>query len=248
MNYVFASDFHENAAALEYTLVNYSDEQIVLLGDFLDSYHGDASGMAGVLSKLYHNEYKLTYEPIVIRGNHDEFLLGTANRDILDYQTWMLNGGRKTLKHLGYKGSTNSLEKVARFLSSELSDVVNFLEKSVYMYETDKIVAVHGGLDWDLDDPRDTPDADKVWLRDEYLGELPDNPHPNDIGKIIVSGHTPVQNFQNSSASVIKMQANEYDVPRYLIDGGSNSGASTGRVNILILDEEGKCVGIDYVR
>lgn len=247
MNYVIASDFHEDASALEYILVNYSTDQIILLGDFFDSYQGDASGMAKVISKLYHNEYKLTYEPIVIIGNHDEFLLGTANRNILDYQTWMLNGGKKTLKHLGYKGSTNSLEKVARFLNSELADVVNFLEKAKYIYESDVMIAVHGGLDWELDDPRNTPDADKVWLRDEYLGELPDNPHPNDLGKVIVSGHTPVQNYQDG-ASIIEMKANEYDVPRYLIDGGSNSGASTGRVNILILDTKGKCVGIDYAR
>lgn len=247
MNYVFAGDFHENAAALEYILVNYSDEQIVLLGDFFDSYHGDASGMARVISKLYHNEYKLAYEPIIIRGNHDEFLLGTANRDILDYQTWMLNGGRKTLKHLGYKGSTNSLDKVARFLNNELADVINFLEKGTYMYETNSIIAVHGGLDWELDDPRGTPDDEKVWLREEYLGKLPDNPHANDLDKVIVSGHTPVQNYQNG-ASIIKMQANEYDVPRYLIDGGSKSGASNERVNILILGKEGKCIATDYAR
>lgn len=247
MNYVIASDFHEDASALEYILVNYSTDQIILLGDFFDSYHGDARGMAKVISKLYHNEYKLTYEPIVIIGNHDEFLLGTANRDILDYQTWMLNGGKKTLKHLGYKGSTNSLEKVARFLNSELADVMNFLDKAKYMYENEALIAVHGGLDWELYDPRNTPDADKVWLRDEYLGELPDNPHPNDLGKVIVSGHTPVQNYQDG-ASIIKMQANEYDVPRYLVDGGSKSGASNGRVNILILDEKGKCVGTDYAR
>lgn len=247
MNYVIASDFHEDASALEYILVNYSTDQIVLLGDFFDSYHGDASGMAKVISKLYRNEYKLAYEPIVVRGNHDEFLLGTANRDVLDYQVWMLNGGKKTLKHLGYKGSTNSLEKVARFINSELADVVNFLEKAKYMYENDVLIVVHGGLDWELDDPRNTPDADKVWMRDEYLGELPDNPHPNDLGKVIISGHTPVQNYQNG-ASIIRMQASEYDVPRYLIDGGSNSGASNGRVNILILDTEGKCVGTDYAR
>ena len=247
MNYVFAGDFHENAAALEYILVNYSDEQIILLGDFFDSYQGDANGMARVLSKLYHNEYKLAYEPIIIQGNHDEFILGTANRSVLDYQTWMINGGKKTLKHLGYTGSTNSLEKVARFLNSELADVINFLEKAKYMYENEVLIAVHGGLDWELDDPRDTPDDEKVWLRDEYLGKLPYNPHPNDLGKVIVSGHTPVQNYQNG-ASVISMQANEYDIPRYLIDGGSKSGASNGRVNILILDKEGIYVGKDYVR
>ena len=115
------------------------------------------------------------------------------------------------------------------------------------MYENDVLIAVHGGLDWELDDPRDTPNVDKVWLRDYYLGELPDNPHPNDLGKVIVSGHTPVQNYQHG-ASIIEMKANEYDVPRYLIDGGSKSGASTGRVNILILDTKGKCVGTDYAR
>lgn len=231
---IFASDFHENASALDRILRRYRSEQLVLLGDYFDSRQGQTEEMATVLTDLMHGYYQLTHEPMLVRGNHDDFILGTIDGDELAYQTWLFNGGKQTLRHLGYRHSFTQC-RVRDFLTTYYAPVVAFLRQSQYLIETDDFIAVHGGLDWSLDDPRQTPDADKTWLREEYLGDLPAQPHPNLLNKVIVSGHTPVQNFQDS-ADIMTLQADAQDVPRYLIDGGSNSGAPTGRVNVLALD------------
>lgn len=240
--YAFAGDFHEDAEALDKFLVAHKEDQIVLLGDFFDSYGGDTQGMLTVLEGLLKGDYNLNYEPVVIRGNHDDFIIQTANRDSFAFDTWMINGGKKTLRNMGYKGSVHNLEHVARFLNSDMAWLMNFLDKTVYSWETDNIYAVHGGLDWELVDPRDTPNDEKTWARDYYLGDLTHNkPHHNDLGKVIVSGHTPVQNYTTGDISIIEMKADENDVPRYLIDGGAKSGAE-GHVLELVLDEAGKVV------
>lgn len=231
---IFASDFHENASALDQILRRYRSEQLVLLGDYFDSRQGQTKQMATVLTDLMHGDYQLTHEPMLVRGNHDDFILGTIDGNELAYQTWLFNGGKQTLRHLGYHHSFTQ-RRVSDFLTTHYAPVVAFLRQSQYLIETDEFIAVHGGLDWSLDDPRQTPDADKTWLREEYLGDLPAQPHPNLLNKVIVSGHTPVQNFQDS-ADIMTLQADAQDVPRYLIDGGSNSGAPTGRVNVLALD------------
>ena len=231
---IFASDFHENASALDQILRRYRSEQLVLLGDYFDSRHGQTKQTATVLTDLVHGHYHLAHEPMLVRGNHDDFILGTIDGDELAYQTWLINGGRQTLRHLGYHHSFTQ-QHVSNFLTTNYAPVVAFLRQSQYLIETDEFIAVHGGLDWSLDDPRQTPDADKTWLREEYLGDLPAQPHPNLLNKVIVSGHTPVQNFQDS-ADIMTLQADAQDTPRYLIDGGSNSGAPTGRVNVLALD------------
>lgn len=236
MIYIFASDFHTDADALGNILTDYADSQLVLLGDYFDSRQGNAKGMADVLTKLVRGHYNLAFEPILVRGNHDDFILGTVNDDYLDYKTWLINGGKETLRQLGYRHSFSQQSNVRDFLLTHYPDVISFLEQSVYLFENDDFIAVHGGLDWNLADPRQTPPDELMWLRDEYLGDLPDNPHTNDLHKIIVSGHTPVQNFQQS-ADIMVLKADDNDVPRYLIDGGSKSGAISGRVNVLRLND-----------
>lgn len=250
MNYVIASDFHDDYKTLEQLLTTYngSDVQIVLLGDYFDSRgsKGDPKEMARVLTSLYKGEYELANEPIILLGNHDDFMLGTVEQSSLDYQTWMLNGGKRTLDRLGFHHRI-TMEKAREFLLEEYPEVISLLSNAKLYYENSDLIALHAGLDWSLDDPRDTSMEDMLWLREEYLGDLPDNPMPNKLGKPIVTGHTPVQNYQDSSDIMI-LKANDACQPMFLIDGGSNSGYSNGKVNVLILDEEGKCVGTDYVR
>lgn len=234
---IFASDFHENATALDQILRHYHSEQLVLLGDYFDSRQGQTKQMATVLTDLMEGHYQLAHEPMLVRGNHDDFILGTIDGDELAYQTWLFNGGKQTLRHLGYRHSFAQQHQVSDFLTTNYAQVVAFLRQSQYLIETDEFIAVHGGLDWSLDDPRQTPDTDMTWLRDEYLGDLPAQPHPNLLNKVIVSGHTPVQNFQDT-ADIMTLQADAQDVPRYLIDGGSNSGMPTGHVNVLVLEHD----------
>lgn len=237
MNYIFASDFHDDYKTLEHLLTTYNEPsvQLVLLGDYFDSRGGggDPKEVARVLTNLYNGVYEFANEPIILLGNHDDFILGTVEQSSLDYQTWMLNGGKRTLDKLGFHHRI-TMEKAREFLLAEYPEVISLLSNARLYYENSDLIAVHAGLDWSLDDPRDTFTDDMLWLREEYLGDLPDNPMPNKLGKPIVTGHTPVQNYQDSNQVMI-LKATEDDVPRYLIDGGSNSGYSNGKVNVLML-------------
>mgnify|MGYP002711046176 CR=1 FL=1 len=237
MQYVISSDFHDDYKTLEHLLTTYNgpNVQLILLGDYFDSRGGggDPKGMARVLTNLYNRVYEFANEPIILLGNHDDFILGTVEQSSLDYQTWMLNGGKRTLDKLGFHHRI-TMEKAREFLLEEYPEVISLLSNARLYYENSDLIAVHAGLDWSLDDPRDTFTDDMLWLREEYIGDLPDNPMPNKLGKPIVTGHTPVQNYQDSNQVMI-LKANEDDVPRYLIDGGSNSGYSNGKVNVLML-------------
>ena len=87
-----------------------------------------------------------------------------------------------------------------------------------------------------------------LWIRDPYIEgaftllhhvEL----HPDFRGKTIISGHTPT-GFINGNPKNVPLTDMPHDleqnyVTRYFIDGGSKSGSTDGRINILVLDEKG---------
>lgn len=267
MNYLFASDFHGDYDTLNKLLMyatrqdKQDNTQLILLGDYLDGYTSNhAIAMtANILGIRYDfRPTALTDNVHLIRGNHDQFILGTINHNYLDYATWLQNGGIETLKALGAEGwlaghigdydPTLPLEQntiideqlgmntVAEFLKYEYTDFINFLEASQPDWEDDNFYATHGGVDLDLVDPRDTSADDKQWLRDYYYFEDDQKtPRRNTLDKIIITGHTPVQSFKGheDSAEPIILKQDVNDTPRYVIDGGSNSGTKTGQPNIV---------------
>ena len=62
--------------------------------------------------------------------------------------------------------------------------------------------------------------------------------HANDTHQVIVTGHTPVQTLIRDR-TLLKMQHDPADTPRYLIDGGSRSGVATAGITALTLSETG---------
>ena len=87
-----------------------------------------------------------------------------------------------------------------------------------------------------------------LWVRDPYIQgafsllrhvEL----HPDFRGKTIISGHTPTTyingNDKNITLTDMPHDLGRNYVTRYFIDGGSKSGSINGRINVLVLDENG---------
>lgn len=256
--YTVASDFHGNAHALETILKQYNNTQLVLLGDFFDSRDSfepeksDNLAMAKVLTKLQTNQYNLPIKPIIIRGNHDEFMRKASLGDDFALQTWLLNGGIRTLKELQYNRSLHDTEHIRQFLNSHYAQVLNLFDNALLSYETDNIIFVHAGLDWDVPDPvNDTDDDTKMWIRGEYYYEADGvTPHRNFTNKNIVSGHTPQQFFDHNETTythdiVTLHNINDPEgINRYVIDGGSNSGASNQHVNIVQFNQQGNLLDI----
>lgn len=252
--YLFASDFHNNYNSIV-NLLNYAyglqqsgkaEPEVVLLGDYLDGYSSrhDVIEMSNTLIVL-DNDIKLDIMPFkfhILRGNHDQLILDTINGNELSFKTWLANGGKETLRALGYKHSLNSLSNVKHFLLTTYPGLINFLEATKIDFETDNIYAVHAGLDWKLPNPKDTDVDSKLWIRDEYYYEPgTDKPHRNLLDKVIVSGHTPSVIMRgDDKISLLKADVN--DTPRYVIDTSSNSGYKDGHVTALVLAPSGKFI------
>lgn len=250
MIYTVASDFHQNAKALEYLFQKYGDTQIVLLGDFFDSHGGtdvaDAKTMVIALVDLV-NQAKI--KPILVSGNHDDFITGTACQQPFYFENWMANGGKITLRQLGYTGSKN-ISAVSYFLQTNYPDVLALLRSAHSIVDEENILFVHAGLDWSKPDPiHDTDAGVATWIREGYLFESESSrrPHRNSINKTIVSGHTPIQSFDRfkNNAWVMHHPLDPDGVNRYLIDGGSGSGMSNAHVNILQFNDLGQLIHED---
>lgn len=260
MIYTVASDFHENVEALKTIFENYNDTQIVLLGDYFDSLNpkSNALEMANLINDFEDNKFNLKYQPLLVRGNHDDDLLGAANLDIIKGMQFLQHGGSYTLQDLGFYIPNPAPENVASFLQDTYPKVLDFIQKHEYVIERDHIIFVHGGLDLEQPNPvENTMPGDMMWLRDSYYFEEPSWRTPktvvakqNPTNKTIVSGHTPVEYLNADKSANILSLHNPNDAPninRYVIDGGSNSGSINGRVNIVQFDELGNLINTDFV-
>ena len=242
--YVVASDFHQNAKALKYMFDRYPDDQIVLLGDFFDCIkNDDALTMAKTLVDCV---TQAKTPPMLVVGNHDAFLYDTVMyHDPVALSDWLANGGVKTLREFGYRGA-KSVTAISLFFKDNFADLLHVLSMGRYLINDPNIVFVHGGLNWSIPDPLQSLPQEMMWLRESYLFDRLSGigPHRNLLDKTIVSGHTPIQNFDRHKMSIWKLHHPD-DIPnvnRYLIDGGSGSGADNAHVNIVIFDEKGTLI------
>lgn len=251
--YTVASDFHQNVQALTYLFDHYSDTQIVLLGDFFDTHGGsdhNANDMRHELVKLVD---KAPIKPFIITGNHDDFIIGTSFYKSEQFDNWMLNGGKTTLRELGYRGSKN-LYAVGDFLNEHCKGLLDTLKMGKYIINLEYITFVHAGLDWTVQDPihETLPDI-AMWIREPYLFQGRDEygrliAHENLVNKTIVSGHTPIFTIDHNSNKKIMTLHHPNDtagINRYLIDGGSGSGVDSAHVNIVQFNDQGVLINED---
>lgn len=167
---------------------NIPDENVIFLGDYVDR----GKNSKQVLNKLMNSNYTC------LMGNHDLMLLDFVDSgDYLSiYNDWNLNtissfyniplfedgvGGIYTIELTGESSRMN--ETIRSWLAKE--PTIEWLRSLDYMLEDDEYIYVHAGLDFTLDEPRNTADVEKVWLR-------PSSIHENTTGKKIIVGHTMV--------------------------------------------------------
>jgi len=203
--------------------------------DHIESVTNDPLGVLDII-----RDRVTTHGDVALLGNHDDFWVGTAKHRALDYQTWRLNGGSQTWRTIGIHAI--AFPAVSEALNQEpLKPYTTFLEQLPVRWENDGILAVHAGVDWDVDLNQQDRN-DQMWIREDYYYQDHDPAkgwHRNDLGKVIVTGHTPAQMLQRNGLGYLKMQVDDQDVPRYLIDSGSHSGAYDGGIFGLTLDVAG---------
>ena len=155
----------------------------VTLGDYVD--RGPDS--RGVLERLSHNPFPTPY--VALKGNHEE-LFEAFLADASVAKHWLKLGGLQTLQSYGVP--VNSLSARGEFKAAALAlraavspGQLRFLASLRPSLELERHFLCHAGIrpgvPFDLQNQ-----ADLLWIRQEFLeSQL-------DFGKIVVHGHTPV--------------------------------------------------------
>ncbi|MEZ4921451.1 MAG: metallophosphoesterase family protein [Saprospiraceae bacterium] len=168
-------------------------DRLIFLGDYM--HRGpDTRGVFDTIRSLPAKGL----ETICLRGNHEDFFLHMLMHPYL-LERWTLYGGEAVLQSFG-------IETPWEIPKSYL----DFLQATKIWYETDGYICVHGGLDFQYENPfadRDSllrirhwyPDIDYSWLN----------------GRTILHGHTPTALWE------IQEQLQHIDQQQYLnLDNG----------------------------
>lgn len=248
-NLTFIGDIHAAADDLQALLADpvIAASQLIFLGDYIDGIserdftdHVEYSPIEPLKTLALVQERVDKYHDVALLGNHDDFWLQTAQKNNFIYRTWEANGGLATWRKLGLQ-KTDLASIVTALNQPPLLQYTRFLQQLPLTWTNSSLFAVHAGIHWGGDLQQQRRD-DLLWIRDDYFLANPDQPrvwHRNKFGKIIISGHTPVQTLIGHGFGYLKMQANAHDIPRYLIDAGSRSGAYDGGIFGLTLTPSG---------
>ncbi|GGK81387.1 metallophosphoesterase family protein [Rufibacter glacialis] len=143
-------------------------DDLYLLGDYID--RGPDS--KGVLDYIMASQ-KEGYSIHALCGNHEDMLL-QAREDALYHTTWMLNGGKETLKSF----QATSLQEIGPVYWA-------FFEKLDLFLELDDYLLVHAGFNFAAADPSSDRHT-LLWARDFEVD-------PQKLGhRKVVHGHTPI--------------------------------------------------------
>jgi len=165
------SDIHGCKKTLEALLFNevkvQKDDEVYFLGDFIDR-GPDSKGTIDLLIQLDENNYNFHF----LRGNHEQLLLDSLY-SVPNYDLWHINGSDATLNSFGV------------FLPNEIPQkYLNFINSLPFYYELPEFILVHGGLNFDIDEPLNDKYS-MLWMRNK---EIAKNKIQN---KRIIVGHTP---------------------------------------------------------
>lgn len=198
MTYIWASDPHGTGTKwielIEKAKEKYPNSQLVLGGDYIDG----RKNSRDTLDYVIHEYLK---GAVVLPGNHEDLLVDwVENTAIYDFDLWLYNGGKTTVRSLLGRSFSN-YDKAKELLkqSEEYQFVKELISKGKDTYETENIIFTHAGVS-----DTTTNFHTKLWLREEYIYQdkmylsKQDNKTPfcnawkhNLTGKSIVTGHTP---------------------------------------------------------
>ena len=155
----------------------------VTLGDYIDR----GLNSRGVLERLTRNPFPIPY--IALKGNH-EVMLETFLQDPAFASQWRQFGGLETLHSYGIpvkplmvgKNYHEAAEALDRSIPPSHREFLVSLEVSL---DLGRYFLCHAGIRPGIAFEQQT-EVDLLWIRNEFLK------YSKDFGKIVVHGHTPV--------------------------------------------------------
>ena len=160
--------------------------KLVFLGDYIDR-GPDSKSVIDFLLKISGDD---RLEKVFLKGNHEATLLNFIE-DPNIIQTWKTYGGLETLHSYGVDITAvqedKGIEDVHKsFLSLLPEDHLEFLRALKLSYYTGDYFFCHAGVRPGVELEKQS-EEDLIWIRDEFLSSHADH------GKVIVHGHTPVE-------------------------------------------------------
>lgn len=167
--------------------IDFNETQFVWLGDYVDG-GDDAKKVVEFLM-----DAKEQYPHwVMLQGNHEDLMIACTNwapsvcADSIHndytgaYYLWFMQGGEDTLKSYTREIDDPYQRSLAGALDVIPQEHFQFLRDLPLTYETDQYIFVHAGLN-----PKgETTNADKLWIRDFFIGS------DHDFGKRVIFGHT----------------------------------------------------------
>jgi serine/threonine protein phosphatase 1 len=201
-------DIHGCFKTLEQLLFNKikvsREDTLYFLGDYID--RGPSSKeVIDLLIDLINKGYKIN----CVIGNHEKLLLDSIDNDE-KFNIWLYNGAAATLRSF--------LIAKAADLSE---DYISFFKNLQYYYIHDGFIIVHGGLNFEIENPLEDTSS-MIWIRNDYI-------IPSAIGnKKIIVGHTPVP-IEKISQTLL--------TDKIMLDGGCvYKGKYVGLGNLVALE------------
>lgn len=223
--YFVIGDVHGKFGMLQ-ELLKYWDgtSPLVFLGDLIDRGE-DSRSVLTLVCDLVKN-----HNTICLAGNHEHMFKAWLDNPSECYDHYRRNGGDTTINSLLGRPLNTNVKAIAdaQRVRETCPNLVEFIYSLPYVYETNKYIFVHAGLDLKLADWHDTSDYDKVWIRQPF------HSGQNKTGKTIVFGHTPTFYLFGERPGTEKLwQTADGKIG---MDGGAVYG---GVLHGLLLDDEG---------
>jgi calcineurin-like phosphoesterase family protein len=160
------------------------DSLTVTLGDYVDR----GADARGVIDCLARNPFPTPYVPL--KGNHEE-LFELFLRDPMSGIDWRRLGGLETINSYGVAAAPLMLGKGFEAVAEKLRAAMptkhlEFLASLKTSLDVGKYFLCHAGIRPGISF-EDQSDRDLLWIRQEFLNSQ------LDFGKIVVHGHTPVE-------------------------------------------------------
>ncbi len=216
-------DIHGCAATLQ-TLVEQQikpnkTDRLIFLGDYIDR-GPDSKGVIDFIFRLQKNGYDVS----PLKGNHEDSCVKAWNTDKNRNGFWGIKVKSQQQKEWENFGGKQTLKSFDANWPSEIPEkYIRWMDSMKYFVETEKFIAVHAGLNFNIDDPFSDIQA-MMWIRDFRI-------KPKKINnKILIHGHVPV------SLELIDMAIRKRTPDFIDLDNGIYMNNKVGYGNLVALE------------
>jgi serine/threonine protein phosphatase 1 len=174
------------------------DDTLIFLGDYID--RGNHS--YEVLDFLVQISQTSSLNSVFLKGNHEDMFLSYLRGDD-DGGSFILNGGDATVR--SYIANCGAFEVPEHHMK--------FLRNLRLYYEGDDFIAVHAGLNPEVERVDAQDEYDLIWIREKFFRAN------KRWGKTVIFGHTPVSYISDSQQVYIDDERNIIGIDSGVIFG-----------------------------